>query len=106
MKHIHYFIRISIFASLLIIAKASLAHGDHDAPTPIQSAASPRVEAHSDLFEIVATYSQEAGKERMIVFLDRYATNEPIRDAKIEVEVSAVFDGRHKQRRLKTVVTI
>jgi hypothetical protein len=41
-----------------------------------------RSEAQSELFELVAT----SGDGQLTVFLDRYATNEPVTGAKVEVE--------------------
>ncbi|MEJ5992376.1 hypothetical protein WG902_20410 [Ramlibacter sp. PS3R-8] len=56
---------------------------NHDAvPAGAEGQASPRVQAHSDLFELVGIV--ENGQ--MTVYLDRYATNEPIANAKIEFE--------------------
>ncbi|MBC5767464.1 hypothetical protein [Ramlibacter albus] len=54
---------------------------DHDKPAAA-GAASPRVEAHSDLFELVGVVD----KGQMTVYLDRYATNEPVLGAKVEYE--------------------
>lgn len=63
---------------------AAWAAGDHGdkAPAAASGAASPRIASHSDLFELVGIV--ENGQ--MTVYLDRYATNEPVTDAKIEVE--------------------
>jgi hypothetical protein len=41
-----------------------------------------RSEAQTELFELVAT----SGNGQLTVFLDRYATNEPVTGAKVEVE--------------------
>lgn len=57
---------------------------DHDKPAATGTA-SPRVEAHSDLFELVGVVD----KGQMTVYLDRYATNEPVLGAKIEYESGA-----------------
>ena len=54
---------------------------DHDKPAAAGTA-SPRLEAHSDLFELVGVVD----KGQMTVNLDRYATNEPVLGAKIEYE--------------------
>jgi cobalt-zinc-cadmium efflux system membrane fusion protein len=54
---------------------------DHDKPAAAGTA-SPRVEAHSDLFELVGIVD----KGQMTVYLDRYTTNEPVLGAKIEYE--------------------
>lgn len=61
-------------------AQAHPGHGD-EAPAPVSGVAIPRAEAHSDLFELVATVLGGAG----ILYLDRFATNEPVTNASIEV---------------------
>ncbi|ROZ78254.1 hypothetical protein [Ramlibacter sp. WS9] len=71
--------------ALLAAAGAALAgdghnHGD-EAPVATGTA-SPRIQAHSDLFELVGIVD----KGQMAVYLDRFATNEPILNAKIEYE--------------------
>ena len=59
---------------------------DHgDAASAAGGTASPRIAAHSDLFELVGIV--ENGQ--MTVYLDRYASNEPIANAKIEFESGA-----------------
>lgn len=62
----------------------ALAGGDHDhgPAAPAAGAASPRFEAHSDLFELVGVVE----KGQVTIHLDRYATNEPITGAKVEFE--------------------
>lgn len=74
--------------ALALSPAAVLAHEGHDhgAPPPAPSAAlAPRVEAHSESFELVAVL--EGGK--LIVYLDRFATNQPVTDAAIEIESGA-----------------
>ncbi len=61
-------------------AQAHPGHGD-DAPAPVSGTAAPRAEARSDLFELVATVRNGAA----IIYLDRFATNEPVEGASIEV---------------------
>ena len=57
------------------------AHGDEAAqPT----AAAPRAEAHSDLFEIVAVLGAD---RRLWLYLDRHATSEPIDGATVQVSL-------------------
>lgn len=59
---------------------------NHDAePAAAEGQASPRVQAHSDLFELVGIVE----KGQMTVYLDRYATNEPVTNARIEFESGA-----------------
>lgn len=61
-------------------------HGhDHGGGAAQEAEASPRLESHSDLFELVGIV--ENG--RMTVYLDRYATNEPVVGAKVEFEAGA-----------------
>ena len=54
---------------------------DNDAPSPVSGTAAPRAETHSDLFELVATVRGGAA----VITLDRFATNEPVTGAAIEV---------------------
>lgn len=63
-------------------------NGEHlDAPGGAAGAtARPRLETHSDAFELVATL---AGDE-LSILVDRYATNEPVLDARVEVESGAL----------------
>ncbi|MBP6901156.1 MAG: hypothetical protein KBC73_13765 [Burkholderiaceae bacterium] len=59
-------------------------NGEHlDGPaTAMTGAALPRLEAKSEAFELVATL--QAGE--LSVFIDRFATNEPVLNAVLEVE--------------------
>ena len=76
----------AVFMAAAALAPPLLAHEGHNdaAPAaPLTTAnAAPRVEANSELFEIVGTVSGGA----MILFLDRFGSNEPVIDARIEVE--------------------
>lgn len=62
-------------------------NGEHlDAPTAARTGpALPQVEAASDLFELVALLKPT----ELLITLDRYATNEPVADARIELESGA-----------------
>lgn len=79
------------FASLALAcvtigpAFADEGHSHDAAPGGAESQASPRVQAHSDLFELVGIVE----KGQMTVYLDRYATNEPVTSARIEFESGA-----------------
>jgi hypothetical protein len=79
---------IVIFSSLPSTAVRADAGHDHGSPaaTGIVGNAVPRIEAQSDLFEIVGVVEGGAMK----IFLDRYATNEPVLDAKIEIDGGAL----------------
>lgn len=74
--------------SLLPIAAHADAGHDNSSPHPSGTAGMnvSRVEAQSDLFEIVGVVENGA----MTLFLDRFATNEPVADAKIDIEVGTV----------------
>ena len=67
-------------------AWAGPGHDHGDAPAVAVGNASPRVSAHSDLFELVGI----ADGGELKIYLDRYATNEPVTDAKVEVEVGNI----------------
>lgn len=77
--------RVALFVllcSAIGLANASDDH-DHGNETPIAAgAASPRLQAHSDLFELVGVLDHG----QLTVYLDRYDTNEPVLGAKIEYE--------------------
>jgi hypothetical protein len=63
-------------------------NGEHlDAPAALRAtSALPRVEAQSDAFELVA----ELRAHELAVTIDRYATNEPVLGATLEVESGAL----------------
>lgn len=70
--------------SIAMLAAPAIAHVGHDhgdAPQPA-GRASPRIEAHSEDFELVGALN--GTKLRM--WLDRFATNEPVVKAKLAVE--------------------
>ena len=74
----------AVAALLLTLAvRPALAHPGHgdEAPPPVAGNAAPRTEAHSDLFELVLTVQGGAG----VIYLDRFATNEPVEGAIVEV---------------------
>lgn len=57
---------------------------DHGPEPTATSAAVPRVQAHSDVFELVGIVERGA----MTIYLDRYQGNEPIAQATIEIEAT------------------
>jgi len=67
------------------LALADEGHDHGDAAPAAAGSASPRLDAHSDLFELVGVVE----KGQMTIYLDRFATNEPITGAKIEYEAGA-----------------
>jgi membrane fusion protein, heavy metal efflux system len=82
-----------LIIAILLIATAFLSpalagegHDHGDAPAAAIGTTAPRVTSHSDLFELVGMVEGNALK----IYLDHYATNEPVTDAKIEVEVGSI----------------
>lgn len=83
-------------AALLMVATAPAiagpgAHGPNgehlDGPTPMRAASAlPRVEAHTEAFELVA----ELHASGLAIVVDRYESNEPVLGAKLEVESGAL----------------
>ena len=74
---------------LVVLAIASAGHADahegHDhgaPPTPVSATIAPRIDASSTLFELIGVYREGT----LTLYLDRFATNEPVQDAAIEVE--------------------
>lgn len=64
------------------VSVADDGHGHGEAAPTAGGTASPRMAAHSDLFELVGVVDNG----QMTVYLDRYATNEPVVGAGIEYE--------------------
>lgn len=78
---------ITTLVMLLLPAQQSLAHEGHDHDTTAKSVAVPalpRAEATSESFELVAV----ARSGEVVIYLDRFATNEPVPDATVVVETS------------------
>ncbi|MDG4575458.1 MAG: HlyD family efflux transporter periplasmic adaptor subunit [Defluviicoccus sp.] len=76
-----------LFAVVTMAVSPSVAHEGHDHGTPAVtvSAAAPRVEASSESFELVGIVHGGA----MRVYLDRFASNEPVTTATIDVTLDA-----------------
>lgn len=84
-----YFLAACAAWSLWLAAAQAHEGHDHGAPALPPAAAatlSPRMEASSADFELLATL--EAGQ--LVVWLDRWRDNAPIANAKIEVEATAL----------------
>jgi membrane fusion protein, heavy metal efflux system len=76
---------------LTTIAAAAVAHEGHDhgAPPPAAvTTGNPRVTAQSDAYELVGVLRGD----RLGIYLDRFASNEPVTDAKIAVTVGGDED--------------
>jgi biotin carboxyl carrier protein len=88
----------------LSLATGAWAHGGHEEEDAVSTTAlgissAPRLAAHSDDFELVAI----AHGRNLTIYLDRYADNRPIADARIEVDVNgetvvatAIGDGTYQ----------
>lgn len=77
-----------LFAALAMSASPARAHEGHDhgsPPVALLKAVSPRVEASSESFELVGIVRSGA----LILFLDRFADNEPVTRATIDVTADA-----------------
>jgi membrane fusion protein, heavy metal efflux system len=74
-------------AAVLLGPSVSPAHEGHDdddsARTALTSSTYPRVTAQSELYEVVGILKGD----RLLIYLDRVATNEPITDAKVRVTI-------------------
>ena len=81
MKHIFAAICLAAL-TILFSANRLSAHEGHDAVPTVGASIAARGESASDTFEIVAV----AEGTVLAVYLERFATNEPIDDAAIEVE--------------------
>lgn len=86
---IHYCKQLLALLALAIGASTFAGEGhDHgESKTPAAAAAaSPRFHAHSDLFEVVGVLKGD----ELSITIDRYATNEPVLNAKVEIESGAL----------------
>ncbi|MFC4160563.1 hypothetical protein [Chitinimonas lacunae] len=80
-------IRQAMLLWLLLLSPAVFAHGDEDhgdgaARAPAGQGLPPRAEAQSESFELLL----ELSGEELTLYLDRFADNQPVRGARIEVE--------------------
>jgi RND family efflux transporter MFP subunit len=88
----------AVLCTALAPASAHEGH-DHEEQQPVSAGALPRGEADSNAFEIVAIVRGE----NLEIYLDRFATNEPVTGAAIEVEspdgpvkAAAAADGTYR----------
>ena len=85
LSHFGRALRALAAAAVLCVASAPVsAHEGHDhgEQQPVSAGALPRGEADSNSFEIVAIVRGE----NLEIYLDRFATNEPVMGATLEVE--------------------
>lgn len=79
--------RLATMLALTVLALTAGAHGGEDhgeetAPAAVVAEAGPRAIATSEDFELVAL--PQGG--RLLIYLDRFATNEPVVNAEVEIE--------------------
>ena len=81
------FAALTSIAALVLIPSVSRAHEGHDhddsARAALASSTYPRVTAQSELYEVVGILKGD----RLLIYLDRSATNEPVTDAKVKVTI-------------------
>lgn len=87
-----YCVRAVLALALSAFAATAVAHGDEphgDEPHPVASTTTgpPRIEAATDTFEMVG----RLGNGALTLFVNRFATSEPILQAQVELE-----SGDHK----------
>lgn len=80
MKH-----AVALFSVAFSATSSAFGHGgeDHGAPPPsVVQTVEPRTAAATEEFEVVASLE---GK-KLVIYVDRFASNEPVAQAKVEVE--------------------
>ena len=76
-------LRVLLLTAGVLLAAPAVADASHDhdeTPAAAAGLASPRIRAASNLFELTGIY----GNGQMTVYLDRFSTNEPVTDARME----------------------
>lgn len=76
---------VTLFSLALSAATSALGHDgeDHGAvPPPVTRNVEPRATAATDEFEVVASLEGN----QLVVYVDRFASNEPVAQARVEIE--------------------
>jgi RND family efflux transporter MFP subunit len=77
-------VALVVAALLAPLTPVAQAHEGHDdGPAAVTGPAAPRVAAHSEAYELVGVLRGD----RLLVFLDRFASNEPVTNATIAVTI-------------------
>jgi hypothetical protein len=82
-------VKHAVAVALFSVAFSAFGHGgeDHGAPPPpVTQAVEPRTAAATEEFEVVTSLE---GK-KLVVYLDRFASNEPVVQAKVEIEGAGI----------------
>jgi hypothetical protein len=77
--------KILVAVALSVAAFSAAGHGgeDHGAPpAPVTQSMAPRAVAATEEFEMVAVLEDK----QLVVYVDRFASNEPVAKAKVEVD--------------------
>ena len=77
---------VATSALLVALAVAGDGHDHGEAKATASGPASPRFTAQSDLFEAVGVL----GKDELVVYIDRAATNEPVVNATVELASTGI----------------
>jgi len=78
-------VRRIVAVVLFAMALSAYGHGDEDhgaAPPPVTQSMAPRAVAATGDFEVVAVLEDK----HLVVYVDRFASNEPVTGAKVEIE--------------------
>jgi RND family efflux transporter MFP subunit len=78
-----YAVMFCLLSSPATNAHEGHSHDDDSAKAALAASAYPRVTAQSDLYELVAI----AKDKRLTIYLDRFATNEPLVDAQLKIAI-------------------
>jgi len=85
-KHVRMFFLVTLIAFPLPILAGGDSSDGHThaspAPVPVSQSVTPRAVAATEEFEVVAVLE---GK-KLLVYVDRFASNEPVAQAKVEIE--------------------
>ncbi|SMC29399.1 hypothetical protein SAMN02745857_03815 [Andreprevotia lacus DSM 23236] len=80
------YIQAIVLTLVLVAPLSAQAHGGEDhgdaAPAAVAGSLAPRAQAQTELFELLATAEQG----QLLIYLDRFDSNAPVADAKVEVE--------------------
>jgi hypothetical protein len=82
-------VRHAVAVVLFTVAFSAFGHGgeDHGAPPPsVTQSVEPRAAAATENFEVVTSLEGNM----LVVYVDRFASNEPVAQAKVEIEGSGL----------------
>ena len=87
-------VALAVATSALVSSTLIRAHEghDHDKPPPLNLPVAPRVVAVTPDYELVAVLS---GKQRLTIFLNRFATGKPVANAKLSLSAGGASVDAH-----------